>query len=88
MLVQGSERPGWTIGVNGLSGNLGLAMAAVVTGLMVKYFGWRMAFVIPGILSVLCGVLFSFTPPANLWRPLRKNPLPGRTMASQFPSCY
>lgn len=60
MLVQGAARPGWTIGVNGLAGNLGLAAAAVVTGLFIKYFGWRMAFVIPGVVSVLCGVAFAF----------------------------
>ena len=77
MLVQGSERPGWTIGVNGLAGNLGLAMAAVVTGLMVKYFGWRMAFVIPGILSVLCGLLFAFYAPRESMAPAKKMPAAG-----------
>jgi MFS family permease len=30
MLVQGAARPGWTIGVNGFAGNLGVALAAVV----------------------------------------------------------
>jgi predicted MFS family arabinose efflux permease len=59
MLVQGAQRPGWTIGVNGLSGNLGVAMAAVVTGFLVKHYGWRMAFVIPGIVSIACGVMFA-----------------------------
>jgi len=29
MLVQKSERPGFTIGVNGLAGNLGIALAAL-----------------------------------------------------------
>lgn len=59
MLVQGESRPGWAIGVNGLAGNLGLAAAAAVTGLLIKYFGWRMAFVIPGIVSILCGLVFA-----------------------------
>ena len=49
MLVQGAQRPGWTIGVNGLAGNLGLAMAAAVTGALIQYFGWRMAFLVPGL---------------------------------------
>src|SRR6478735_3014428 len=40
MLVQGATRPGWTIGINGLVGNLGVAVAAVATGFMVKYVGW------------------------------------------------
>lgn len=59
MLVQGATRPGWTIGVNGLCGNLGVALAAVVTGFFVKYYGWRMAFFIPGLLSLVCGAAFA-----------------------------
>ena len=59
MLVQGAARPGMTIGINGLSGNLGVAMAAMVTGFFVKYYGWRMAFLIPGVVSVVCGLVFA-----------------------------
>jgi MFS family permease len=59
MLVQGALRPGLTIGVNGLAGNMGVALAAVVTGFLVKFFGWRMAFLVPGALSILCGIVFA-----------------------------
>ena len=48
MLVQHTTSPARVIGVNGLVGNLGIAAAALLTGLLVKYFGWRMAFVVPG----------------------------------------
>lgn len=71
MLLKGSKRPGWTIGVNGLSGNLGVALAAVITGFLVKHVGWRMAFALPGVISIGCGVLFAMlaredaTPPAK-----------------------
>jgi len=71
MLLQGAKRPGWTIGVNGFAGNLGIALAAVVTGYLVKHFGWRMAFAIPGALSLACGIAFVLstkveaTPPAR-----------------------
>src|SRR5882672_8409228 len=58
MLVQHAKNPGFTIGVNGLFGNLGIAFAAVLTGFLVKYAGWRAAFIVPGLLAVLCGVLF------------------------------
>ncbi|NBT71827.1 MAG: MFS transporter [Betaproteobacteria bacterium] len=57
------QRPGVTIGINGLAGNLGIAFAALSTGLLVKYFGWRMAFVVPGLLSIAAGFLFSKTAP-------------------------
>lgn len=59
MLVQHSTTPGRTIGINGLAGNLGIALAAVLTGFLVKYFGWRMAFVVPGVLSLACGLVFA-----------------------------
>lgn len=72
MLLQDTMRPGWTIGVNGLSGNLGLALAAVLTGFFVKYFGWRLAFVIPGILSIACGLLFAYFAPRETSSPAKK----------------
>src|SRR6478736_4983349 len=34
MLLRHATRPGLTIGINGLSGNLGVALAALVTGLV------------------------------------------------------
>src|SRR5918995_5916485 len=48
MLVQQAKNPGFTIGVNGLAGNLGIAGAAILTGFLVKYFGWRVPFAVPG----------------------------------------
>jgi MFS family permease len=59
MLVQHARRAGIVIGINGLAGNLGVALAAVVTGLLVQYAGWRAAFVLPGIVAMLLGVLFA-----------------------------
>ena len=57
-LVQGSKTPGLTIGINGLAGNMGFALAALSTGFWVQFFGWRMAFVAPALLSLACAVLF------------------------------
>lgn len=74
MLVEGEKRPGWAIGVNGLAGNLGLAAAAVVTGFFVKYFDWRLAFVIPGVISILCGIAFAIYSPKNQLAPSKKKP--------------
>jgi MFS family permease len=59
MLLQHARSPGAVIGVNGLSGNLGIAFAALSTGLMVQWFGWRAAFAVPGLLAIGCGVLFA-----------------------------
>jgi MFS family permease len=59
MLVRNARRPGLTIGVNGLAGNLGVALSAVCTGVLVKYVGWRAAFIVPGLVAIACGVLFA-----------------------------
>ncbi|NBY26140.1 MAG: MFS transporter, partial [Betaproteobacteria bacterium] len=58
MLVQHSPNPGATIGLNGLVGNLGIALAAILTGFMVKFLGWRMAFIVPALMCLVCGLLF------------------------------
>ena len=59
MLVQGEQRPGWVIGLNGLAGNLGVAAAAGITGFLIQYSGWRMAFFVPGLISLGVGLLFA-----------------------------
>jgi MFS family permease len=61
MLLAQSKTPGRTVGISGLSGNVGLATAAFATALLAKYFGWRSAFVVPAIISIVMGVWFALT---------------------------
>jgi len=72
MLLRDAKRPGRTIGINGLAGNLGIALAALVTGLIVKYFGWRAAFVVPALVSIGCGLLFARLSPPEGEPPTRR----------------
>jgi len=58
MLLQHAAQPGRTIGFNGLVGNLGIAAAAVLTGLLVQAYGWRSAFVVPGLVCIASGFAF------------------------------
>jgi len=69
MLVRGAPRPGLAIGINGLAGNLGVALAAVTSGFLVQYVGWRAAFVVPAFLSIACGVVFARIAPHELAPP-------------------
>ena len=50
-------RTGRALAVNGVFGNMGLAGAAAVTGLLAGFLGWKWAFVLPGALSILIGLL-------------------------------
>lgn len=65
MLVQGAVRPGAVIGVNGLAGNLGVAAAALLTGALVQWAGWRAAFAVPGLLCLGLGWVFLRVVPAE-----------------------
>ena len=56
MLVAKPENMGRTLGWNGLWGNLGLAAAALFTGALVDFVGWRAAFFVPGLACVAAGV--------------------------------
>jgi len=72
MLVQHARNPGFTIGVNGLFGNLGIAIAAILTGFLVKHFGWRAAFAVPGGLALVCAALFALLAPKETEPPARR----------------
>jgi len=58
MLVAAPTKLGAALGWNGLYGNLGLAAAAIISGALMDFWGWRAAFVIPGVLCVAAGAAF------------------------------
>ncbi len=58
MVIEGGGKVGWRLGVNGLWGNMGVAAAPLVTGFILVQFDWRMAFIIPGSISILIGLGF------------------------------
>lgn len=60
MLVAHAENRGHEIGINGMWGNLGVAFAALLTGFLTAHFGWRAAFILPGVVAVLLGLGFAW----------------------------
>src|ERR1700680_110223 len=59
MIVSYADRLGREMGLNGVWGNLGVASSALVTGIVGQYLGWRWAFIIPGIVTILIGIAFA-----------------------------
>ncbi|MEW6640208.1 MAG: MFS transporter [Pseudomonadota bacterium] len=53
------KNTGMRLAVNGVWGNLGVASAALVTGYFIDHGGWRAAFVVPGVVSIVIGVLYT-----------------------------
>ncbi len=73
MLVAYAQNRGREIGINGMWGNLGVAFSALVTGLLVAQFGWRSAFILPGVVSIVLGIGFALQ--------VREEPIPVRAHA-------
>jgi MFS family permease len=72
MLVQQADKPGAAIGVNGLAGNLGIAAAAILTGVLVEHAGWRAAFIVPGLACFVVGALFWWRAPRETEAPAQR----------------
>ena len=73
MLVAYAQNRGREIGINGMWGNLGVAFSALVTGLLVAQFGWRSAFILPGVVAIVLGIGFALQ--------VREEPIPQRAHA-------
>jgi MFS family permease len=73
MLVSGRDKVGRVLGVNGVFGNLGVALAALLAGALAYWINWRAAFLIPGALSVAIGIAFALlVPPVSKLAPASK----------------
>ena len=88
MLVQKAKNPGFTIGVNGLAGNMGIAIAAGVSVYIAQRFGWQMAYIIPGVICLVCAVAFVVLVPREevvpAQRKAKMNDMPKAVMARVF----
>ncbi len=66
MLVEAAgERPGRSLGVNGVCGNFGVALAPVVTAALTIRFGWQSAFIAPGLVFLALGLAWTRLPMAT-----------------------
>src|SRR2546430_5760543 len=59
MIVSYADKLGREMGINGVWGNLGVASSALVAGVIGQYLGWRYAFIVPGIVTILIGAAFA-----------------------------
>jgi MFS family permease len=76
------KHTGMRLAVNGVWGNLGVACAALVTGFMIDLAGWRSAFFIPGVISIIFAL-----PYRNVSRQVETQP-PSGGVAAEKPADY
>ena len=62
-LTRDPQRRGWMLGVNGMVGNLSIGFSPLIAGVLIDLFSWRSVFILPGILSLVTGMVM-----AVMWR--------------------
>jgi MFS family permease len=68
MLVANTTKLGRSLGVNGVWGNMGAALASAVTAWLAAAFGWQAAFLVPAAVAAGAGALFLMQVPSELGR--------------------
>jgi MFS family permease len=58
MLIEQASTRGRSLALNGVCGNFGAALAAGVTAILIAAFGWRAAFVVPGVVCALTALVY------------------------------
>lgn len=59
MVIDTAVQPGKAIGVNGVAGNIGVALAGGITAWLTATLGWRAAFIAPGAVAICAGLAFA-----------------------------
>ncbi|NBW05638.1 MAG: MFS transporter [Alphaproteobacteria bacterium] len=59
MLIKSNRRIGFRLGINGVFGNMGVAAAPLVTGLLLTVGDWRWCFILPGLFCLGYGMAFT-----------------------------
>ncbi len=55
-LVKSADRPGRALGINGIFGSVGIAAAGLIAGALIDLYGWRAAFLVPGVIALVTGL--------------------------------
>ncbi len=87
IVTQRWKNTGMRLAVNGVWGNLGVASAALITGYLIDHGGWRVAFIAPGIFSVVMGFLYlrhQWTPIVQRHREAPANVTASGSVASDY----
>ncbi len=58
MVVEGRSKTGVPLAINGIFGNMGVACAAMLTGLLIDTVSWQAAFAAPGVISIVVGAIY------------------------------
>ena len=58
MLIKSNRRIGFRLGINGVFGNMGVAAAPLIAGILLTMGDWRLCFILPGLFCLIYGFAF------------------------------
>ncbi len=61
IVVANAANPGRALGLNGVCGSAGIAAAPLIAGIAIAFLGWHWAFILPGVLSIIAGLVLLAT---------------------------
>ncbi len=68
MVVEAATHRGRTLALNGVCGNLGVALAAGITAELTMWVGWRGAFMVPAAVCIAAGIAYLVLTPDDRHR--------------------
>ncbi len=63
MIIENATQRGRSLAFNGVCGNLGVSLAAGVTGALTAALSWRGAFLVPGVVCITTGAIYLWLVP-------------------------
>ena len=63
MVIEHAKERGRTLAFNGVCGNLGVALAAGITAALTALLSWRGAFLVPGLICIVTGIVYFWLSP-------------------------
>lgn len=61
LVSENAATVGRDLGINGVFGNMGVALAAVTAGALIDLIGWRAAFIAPGAAAIATGLAYALS---------------------------
>ena len=58
ILLKQNEKIGFRLGINGVFGNMGVAFAPLIIGLILLFDDWRTGFILSGLVCIGYGLIF------------------------------
>jgi len=84
MLIEASGAKGRTLAFNGVCGNLGVSLAAGISGALAYWVSWRVAFFAPALISLVTGIAYLWLTPGDLHHAKTRTSIPAVPLSTRL----